>query len=66
MKKKIIALGTICLLMLFALTGCGSKKAITTDNFKSIAQSHNYMISDATSQYSVYGYINEATIARKF
>ena len=66
MKKRIFSLCIICLLMLTTLTGCSNKKAITTDNFKSIAQSHNYTISDATSQYSFYGYINEATIARKF
>ena len=66
MKKRIFSLCIICLLLLLTLTGCSSKKAITTDDFKSIAKSHNYTISDATSQYSVYGYINEATIARKF
>lgn len=50
--------------MLLTLTGCVKKTAITTNDFKSVANNHGYTISDATSQYAIYGYINEATIAK--
>ena len=63
MKKKIISISLICMLLLLSLTGCTKKTAITTENFKSIAQSHNYSITNAKSQYSAYNYITEATIA---
>lgn len=64
MKKKSIILGFMCLLIVFALTGCGNKKSITTDDFKSMAQNHSYTTTDVISQYASYDYIKEATVAR--
>lgn len=64
MKKSRIILCVVCLLMIFSLTGCGSKKAITTDDFKSIAESSSYSIADVTSQYAEFNFINEATVAQ--
>ena len=63
MKKKLFSISLICMLLLVSLTGCTKKTAITTEHFKSIAQSHNYILTDAISQYASYGYIKEATIA---
>ena len=63
MKKRNILLGIICFVFLSILTGCGNKTAINTAQFKSIAENKGYTITDATSQYAQYGYINEATIA---
>ena len=64
MKKKNVLLGVICFLMLFALTGCGKKTAITTSTFKSKTESLGYTTADVTSQYASYGYVQEATIAQ--
>lgn len=63
MKKKLFSISLICMLLLVSLTGCTKKTVITTEHFKSIAQSHNYILTDATNQYASYGYIKEATIA---
>ena len=63
MKKRVISIALISMLLLLSLTGCTKKVAITTENFKSIAQSHNYTIKDVKSQYSEYTYISEATVA---
>ena len=63
MKKRNILLGIICFVFLSILTGFGNKTAINTAQFKSIAENKGYTITDATSQYAQYGYINEATIA---
>ena len=64
MKKRRIVLCVVCFLMLFALTGCGNKAAITTSDFKTVAEGHNYIITDAVSQYAAYDYIKEVTIAQ--
>ncbi len=64
MKKKNIFFGVVCFLMLFALTGCGNKNAITTSDFKSKTENLSYVTTDVTSQYASYGYIQEATIAQ--
>lgn len=64
MKKRKFLFVVICFFMLFALTGCGSKTVKNTSDFKSIAENHNYTITDVTSQYASYGYIKEATVAQ--
>jgi len=64
MKIRNIILGIFCFLILLTLTGCGNKNAISTDDFKTITEGRDYIIADATMQYSSYGYINEATIAQ--
>ena len=62
MKK--IFYSIICIVALFSLTACGNKTAITTDKFKTEASNEGYLVADVTSQYSSYGYVNEATVAR--
>lgn len=59
--KKNILIGVICFLMLFTLVGCGSKTVKTTDEFKTIAKSYNYTITDVSDKYS--SGIIEATYA---
>lgn len=62
MKRKNILLIVVCIVMGFFLTGCGKKTVITTEQFKNIGNTHNFVISDVTVQYSSYNYINEATV----
>ena len=61
MKKKFLLIGL--LIVMFTLTGCGSKKLLTTDNFKTISSNNNFKIYDVLEQYSEYDFINEATVA---
>lgn len=63
MKKRYLFLGIICCVMLLALTGCGNKKAITTNEFSNIAKNNGLEIFDTTDQYA--GYIEEGLIAYK-
>ena len=62
--KKNIMLGFVLVMMMFTLTGCGSKNALTTDNFKTISKNNSYAIIDVISQYEVYNYVTEATVAQ--
>lgn len=64
MKKRNVFLKIILsVMMVFLLVGCGNnRKAITTEEFKDKAKSHNYIISNAISQFEEYKYINEATV----
>ena len=61
MKKFI--LGIVIVLSVFMLGGCFSKKAITTEEFKSQADKSGYKVVDAKDQYQEYDNITEATIA---
>lgn len=63
MKKKITLFSIICLFVLFSLTGCKNKTAISTEDFKSKAEKLGYTTIDITSQYASYGNIKEATVA---
>lgn len=63
MKKKII-LFSMFFIVLMILTGCGSKKAITTKEFINITENNGYVIVDAKDQFD-YDYIKEATIAKE-
>lgn len=62
MKRKNILLIVACIVMGFFLTGCGKKTAITTEQFKNIGNTNNFVVSDVSVQFSSYNYINEATI----
>lgn len=64
MKKRNIIFGVICFLMLFVLTGCGNKKAITAGDFKTKTEQLNYTTTNITSRYASYNYIKEAIIAQ--
>ncbi len=60
--KKIL----LVLLLVFCTTlttGCGNKKAITTDDYKSKMESKDFTVQDATSQFSNYEYVEQALIA---
>lgn len=63
MKKRNVILMMVFIVLL-ALSGCGDKTAIATSDFTSVAESHSFITSDASSQYSSYEYIKEATIAQ--
>ena len=65
MKKKTILFGVIFLLALITLTGCGNKKAITTEKFKNLAKSNNLEILNATDEFENYSQVKEATAAFK-
>ena len=62
MKKKVslIVLLGICLI---TLTGCLSKKVMSTDDFTIFAESKEMKVVDAISQYEEYEHVTEATIA---
>lgn len=64
MKKKGLFLGILFFAFLVLFTGCGKKKAITSDTFKEKAEASGYTIIDANVQYAAYGYVKEAYIAR--
>jgi len=63
MKVKKYLLGFVCVLMVVLCTGCFKKKAITTENFKSIVEEKGYATVDVTEQYASYGNVSEATVA---
>ena len=65
MKKRNIILGVVSFMMLFLLTGCGSKTVISTETFKSTAESHGYKVTDVSAQYAQYEYVKEATVAQQ-
>ena len=62
--KRLRLLLVVGLFTLLFVTGCGNKKAITPQEFTSIAQANNYNVSDATNQFSDYSQVREVKIAR--
>ena len=60
--KKVI-LSVLCAFMILLLTGCGTKKVITTEEFKTIAESREMITTDIKTQYESYAYVKEATSA---
>jgi uncharacterized lipoprotein YehR (DUF1307 family) len=64
MKFKKITFTVLCMLLMFALTGCGSKTAIANDEFISKVESYSLTTTDVTSQYSSYDYVKSATVAQ--
>lgn len=64
MKKiKILIIVILCEIMLFTLTGCGNKKAITADDFKTIMEEKGYNVQDATDQFTTYDRAEKIYIA---
>ena len=55
----------ILILITFLLVGCGSKKEITSSEFKEITRDNDFYIQDVKEQFSEYDYIKEAMIAVK-
>ncbi len=64
MKKRNILIGLICLLMVFVLTGCKNKTAITTSDFKTKAEGLGYTTADVLDKFSTFEYVKEATVAQ--
>lgn len=56
----------ICFIMLFMITGCGNKTAITASDFKTKMESKGYILQDVISQFSDYNYFNQAYVALSF
>ena len=65
MKKKIFILGVICFVMIFALTGCGNKKVLSTADFKEKVENLGYTTKDVSVLLSTYRHVSEATVAKK-
>lgn len=63
MKKRNIFLGIVCFLMIFMLTGCKDKIALSAEEFKSKVESNGYTAHDVTDQYSEYEYIKTGIVA---
>ena len=64
MKRGKIFLGLVLCFMVFLLTGCSNKEAIATDDFKTIAENYNCTIFDVMNQYSSYGTVENALVAK--
>ena len=64
MKKRGIIFAVICILTLFITTGCFSKTAITTSDFKSKMEAKGFITLDVKQQFSQYDYVKEATVAK--
>ena len=62
MKKRILVVCSIVML-LFVLTGCGDKTAISADTFRSKMEAHDFYVSDASLQFSVYDFVENVTVA---
>lgn len=62
-RVKQLLMGLMCFVVLFTLTGCGNKIAITSDDFKSKMESSGYTVQEATNQMSDYDYIKQVYIA---
>ena len=62
-KLKGFVLGILCFVMLFMVTGCGSKTALTSSDFKTKMEAKEYTVQDATSQFSDYDYVSQVYIA---
>ena len=62
-KKKISSI-LLGLLILVVLTGCFSKKALTSKEFITVMKDKNFDIYDISSTYSSYGYIGTVILAK--
>ncbi len=62
-RVKQFLIGLICIVVLFTLTGCVKKTAITSDEFKNKMESSDYIVQEATNQMSDYDYIKKVYIA---
>ncbi len=61
MKKSIFSI--LCVLILGIATGCGDKKMITAEEFKTKMEDKGYSVQDATAQFAEYDFINKVYIA---
>lgn len=62
MKKRFV-LVCLCLLMLLSLSGCGSRTALTAEEFIAKAETFGYETADITEQYASYGIFADAAVA---
>ncbi|MGN1113933.1 MAG: hypothetical protein ACI4RC_02290 [Oscillospiraceae bacterium] len=64
MKKiKILTSALLCMVIMFTITGCGKKTALTAEDFKSKTEEKGYTVQEATDQFSDYDYIKKVYIA---
>ena len=68
MKKiKSVVAGILCLVAVFALTGCLNinlnKNSMTASEFKTKMENKGYTIKDATSQFYQYSYVKQVYLA---
>lgn len=62
MKKLVIF--ALCMVMFLTLTGCGKKKAITSEKFTSLASEQGLNTTDLTLEAAAtYGYVKSAVFA---
>lgn len=61
MKKCI--LGLFSSLLLFTLTGCGDKTALSAEDFKMNLEKKGYTVSDATDQAADYDSVAQVYLA---
>lgn len=66
MKKRVSVILTAVLVvaMMFTLSGCGDKTALTVEGFTQQAQDQGCTVSDATAQFASEAVIESATIAK--
>lgn len=64
MKRGKIFLGVVLCFMVLLLTGCGNKEAITADDFSTIAEKYDCTVINVMNQYSSYGVVDNALVAR--
>ena len=64
MKKfRNILLLCVCAFITLVLTGCGTKTALSAEEFKTTMESKGYTVTDATSQFADYSYITTCYVA---
>ena len=62
-KFKGLMLSTLCFVVLFMVTGCGNKVAISSSDFKTKMEKKGYTVDDVTSQFDGYDYLSKVYIA---
>lgn len=62
-KVKKLMMELLCFVILFILTGCSNKPAITSETFKSKMESMGYTVQDATNQMAQDEYVKKVYIA---
>lgn len=60
--KNVISL-IVCFIAVLTVTGCKDKKSITADEFKNTMESNDYIVQEATDQFSEYDYVKKVYIA---
>lgn len=58
-----VMLVVILFISIFMLTGCGNKKAITSEDYKNKMEEKKYSVQESTSQFSDYDYVKKVYIA---